>query len=670
MTSLETPLNVKKLPDSFLTSDLEKMVPRELAFSAHTAHRANVKSDRFWERLAIAACDQSTKAAPQYLSHIIFALSERPRAISGAGLSTLLEAFRRASSVAKGPDIGIVCKAIAQARESLGYHDSIDSFDSNHLSHRSPLIDFPAILVDLLATENLKKMDSKTLLISTISAAKIGIKNSQTFRDLAAFILPHIPLMSIEELSGLLRAFSASPETAQPLKSAALENLKSEISSLSPALLPVILESLVRLGWHEDRFIRCAVVQNLNANLHSIDLQLLPGILLWLKKLYLSEGPPLDKVGISVFCRAGKTLLRNSSALTALELFQIGQTFQAFQESRDAEMDYVADKVRQAVCLLMPEKLGTLQMTEKVRLLAFIEESTDETVLELIQNSIVEDWVNIESDAKAVRVATLLDPAFVNGRLMNQPPNSLSLGGEIAIRNLLGLSGSDEILGRADISDLCKACLLGADSFTVAPKLLSAVKSGSFDASTITLIAKVALKLSSSGSEEHSSIAATLIESILATSTSLPLSFLNPALRVVLRAPGVSDRNLQSLILCVADTLGGVSCKTYCRALQVLARYPKVRESSTTAESKILRKAITTVAELSNEDLLGFMRILARLKVAPIVASGISGPVSVMYGRCLSTEKKREIKIFADDLGIEVEEMIWTPELREGSVSE
>ena len=646
----DTPLNPAKFPVSFLSSEIEKMAPRELAYSAHTAHRLGLENSGFWRRLAYCAADNVNKSPSKYLAQIIFALAHRENELPelSKSLITLIESFGKQS--ATGEETSLVLKGMVE-------HKKI---------HGDLITKYPRFFSDLI--NHITKMDSRSLLISTISAAKISLKNDKLYETVAFRMKDQLSGLTIEELSGLLRAFATASgdSNLSEFKIAVVSKIKDEIFGLDPLVMSELIESLSRLGWLETDLIERFRVE-LERDVYSCPLPELITSVYWLIKASTEQEINLEQLAV----RSGRLILRGIESLDPCEIGMANDSFHLLlNETNSNDFKITYDRICKVAGEILQGKLLRSHISKNVALMKTLPEISS---LKISLRSALKRQMDQISEIEKVFVLKNLIDCDENALANNLVDRFKSEAGTIACSIILRKPIS---IHDVQLSSMLQAVVYEADSESFRDLLVEKLQAES-DAIDIfdqcVLASRAALTLSKNCLHERDNsheLPIALINRITRSIDDLDgcedvERIMSPLLRAILNfdlLPASTVSHLMTQICLYEERL---SCKLLCRALQVCRKY--VIKDSVVA---ICRGAVQTAHQLLDDDFVSLLKLLSFFEKSGLISTdeiAQIGPImSVKFRKIECPKSKRFIKSFGQEHHIDVEELAWHRDLVQG----
>ena len=278
-------LKASKIPPGFVNFDnIESLRPRELAYTAHIAHRVGMENENLWERIHGAFMEsldfQTMK--PKFLTQCVVALSARP---NGGVLSDC--------------DIQLVIQTVGKRVREFRPIDLVLLLHS--LSDRARLNSGRiSRITDHLATCDLSQMSPKSIAVLLASVGKLRVPDCERLlRNCIPIVVASKELFNQYEVAGIIRSFSVLSRDAIGLDKEvdSLTNTllsATDMSQLAAGCINIILHALAVLQTQKTITVNEVTIHRLFSQLSSClltaDANLIPHLLLGVAQLVSRHG--------------------------------------------------------------------------------------------------------------------------------------------------------------------------------------------------------------------------------------------------------------------------------------------------------------------------------------------------------------------------------------------
>lgn len=613
-------LKASKLPPGFVNFDnIESLRPRELAYTAHLAHRVGMENESLWMRIHSAFMESIEFKAmrPKFLTQCVVALSNREEIFSENDLRLILRKIGARVAEFRPIDHVLLLHSLSHVKISLSQADL--RIISSHLS-----------------TCDLTQMSPKSIAILLVSLGKLRVNDPVLVRKCFPFIESAKELFNQYEVAGIVRSFSVlypiaglSREEVSQVVASLVQ--ATDVSQLDAGCINILLHAF---GALEARDCVGRIIDRLSSCIQSADSSLLPHLLLGLAKVITNlnekDSPQTCVSGVALSVRIASCVDRQYTQFKAVALPVAVEALRQLSNRLPDNMDF------------------------KVLLTSLSETS----------ERVIDQYLVIATESER---RSLLDSKYcvssdwLRDRVMNSLPSesSNSVWGTTSIIDQIHAGNVEELLTSPAISQVIDSM----DSETAAKALYLLLPFG-----------KAVMK------NEHvnallTQATTTFAESI--TSKDLVFSLL---LRYMLRSP-VPERFVDSTLEGLAKAADGCDARTLARALEVsvrlhssvelrsaialslISKIDKVSTKDLLAVLRLLRKADMQLSDATKPESIFLDFAEAKLaKETDLTKSvskrealqeaakqiGIASPSDVMEDYEVELEKEKKSKVFTN----------------------
>ena len=303
-------LKASKLPPGFVNFDnIESLRPRELAYTAHLAHRVGMENESLWMRIHSAFMESIEFKAmrPKFLTQCVVALSNREEIFSENDLRLILRKIGARVAEFRPIDHVLLLHSLYHVQISLSQADL--RIISSHLS-----------------TCDLTQMSPKSIAILLVSVGKLRINDPQLVRKCFPIIESAKELFNQYEVAGIVRSFSVlypiaglNREEVSQVVASLLQ--ATDVSQLDAGCINILLHAF---GALDARDSVGRIIDRLSSCIQSADSSLLPHLLLGLAKVMTNlnekDSPQTCVSGVAVSVRIASCVDRQYTQFKAVAL--------------------------------------------------------------------------------------------------------------------------------------------------------------------------------------------------------------------------------------------------------------------------------------------------------------------------------------------------------------
>lgn len=233
-------LKLSSLPEGFLNfSDIHLLPPRELAYTAHIAHKADLPNEQLWDDIRSAVVDSLGHLTPKQLTQCVLALAERS-VLTTQDVTQISSWVGRRVEKFRLIDLIAILHAIAQTGSTI---------DAKHFK---PIVTCISRLMNSGANHQLS-LPAQVSLITAVG--KLRIYNEGLFPKMVEILALSGPPMDQFQLSACVRSFGALASQVTPEHHQMISDTIADILTHHPALewdtdpgcMNIILNGLVRI---------------------------------------------------------------------------------------------------------------------------------------------------------------------------------------------------------------------------------------------------------------------------------------------------------------------------------------------------------------------------------------------------------------------------------------